>query len=167
MFPGTFSLTEVPVPGWALTDLVVFGRRLGRCCDQRRRRSRSSAGDDVTCTYTNTKLGSITIVKDAVPNGPTDFGFTTTGTGLSPFSLDDDADGTLPNTTTFSGLLPGSFSVTEDVVAELGPHRLVVFGTGGTGDTGTRTATITLAAGDNVTCTYTNTERLGPGRSRS
>ena len=37
--------------------------------------------EDINCTFTNKKLGSITIVKDAVPNDPQDFSFTTTGTG--------------------------------------------------------------------------------------
>ena len=57
------------------------------------RRTRSCSG---SCTSAARRaLGSITIVKDAVPDSRTDFGFTTTGSGLSPFSLDDDADGTL------------------------------------------------------------------------
>ena len=75
----------------------------------------TACGDETAVVVAST--GSITIVKDAVPNGPTDFAFTTTGSGLSPFSLDDDADATLPSSTTFSGLLPGSFSVTEGAVA--------------------------------------------------
>ena len=111
----------------------------------------------MTCTYTNTKLGSITIVKDAVPDDATDFGFTTTGAGLSPFSLDDDADATLPNSTTFSGLMPGSYTVTEGAVAGWALTGLNC-SAGGTGNATTRTATITLAAGDDVTCTYTNTK---------
>ena len=40
---------------------------------------------------------TLTIVKDTQPDGPQDFAFTTTGAGLSPFSLDDDTDPTLPN----------------------------------------------------------------------
>ena len=45
-----------------------------------------------------------------MPDGPTDFSFSG---GLGAFSLDDDADRTLPNERTFSGLAPGSYSVVE------------------------------------------------------
>ena len=74
--------------------------------------------------FGNTKLGSITIVKDAIPDDAQDFAFTTSGTGLSPFTLDDDGDATRSNTITFGGLLPGAYSVTETLpVAGWGPRR--------------------------------------------
>ena len=59
-----------------------------------------AAGEVVTCTFTNRKRGQIVAVKNAVPDDPQDFAFTAGG-GLSPsaFSLDDDADGTLPPAT--------------------------------------------------------------------
>ena len=102
-------------------------------------------------------MGSITITKDAVPDGGDDFAFTTTGTGLSPFSLDDDADATLPNTTTFNGLLPGTFSVTEGAVAGWLLTGLACSpaapATRGPGPRRSRSV-----AGANVTCTYTNTK---------
>ena len=50
----------------------------------------------MTCTFTNTQSqATLTIVKDTLPNGPQDFAFTTTGDGLSNFTLDDDTDPTL------------------------------------------------------------------------
>src|SRR2546425_5504885 len=76
-----------------------------------------TAGETVTCTITNIKRGSITVVKDAQPNDPQDFSFTAGG-GLSPssFALDDDSDPTLSNTKTFSNVLPGSgYSLDETV----------------------------------------------------
>ena len=42
-----------------------------------------AAGETVTCTFTNRKLGQITVVKDAIPNGAQDFPFTAGG-GLTP-----------------------------------------------------------------------------------
>ena len=74
-------------------------------------------GETVTCTFTNHKRGQIVVVKDAQPNDAQDFSFTAGG-GLSPtsFSLDDDADGTLSNTRTFSDVAPGSgYSLSETV----------------------------------------------------
>jgi len=63
----------------------------------------------VTCTFTNVKRGRIVVVKDAQPNAPQNFSFTTGG-GLSPssFQLDDDSDGTLPNTETFNNVAVGA-----------------------------------------------------------
>ncbi len=45
-----------------------------------------SAGENVTCTLTNNKRGSITLVKDATPDDAQDFAFTAGG-GLSPGEL--------------------------------------------------------------------------------
>jgi hypothetical protein len=66
--------------------------------------------------------GSITIIKDAVPNDAQDFSFSTTG-GLSPasFVLDDDADPTHSNTQLYSNILVtdqngNDYTVTETTV---------------------------------------------------
>jgi hypothetical protein len=110
--------------------------------------------------------GSITIIKDAVPNDPQDFSFSTTG-GLSPatFMLDDDSNGTLSNTQLFSMLTNfTTYTVTEAAVS----HWTLSFGNpvcsvsspnGGsqTGNAGTRVLTINLKEGENVTCTFINT----------
>src|SRR3990172_11494205 len=55
---------------------------------------------------------SITIIKDTIPDGPQDFGFTTIGTGLRAFILDDDGDDTLSNTQTFTGLGLRTYTIT-------------------------------------------------------
>lgn len=110
--------------------------------------------------------GSITIIKDAIPNDPQDFSFTTTG-GLTPasFSLDDDSNGTLPNTQAYTDL--SNFTTYTFMEAAVS-HWTLSFGTpvctvgspnGGSqsGNAGTRTLTINLKEGENVTCTFTNT----------
>jgi len=104
----------------------------------------------------------IVIVKDAVPDDPQDFSFSTTG-GLVPatFTLDDDDDLTLPNTQTFTGLAPGTYTVTE---ADPSPGFLLTAidcTAGGSGDVPSRTATITLTPGATVTCTFVNEKQLG------
>jgi hypothetical protein len=111
--------------------------------------------------------GQITVIKDAIPDSPDDFAFSTTG-GLSPstFTLDDDA--TLPspsatsNTQVFSNITtfttytiteddPGSFTLTDLVCTDDVSHNPV-----GTADIPTRTATIPLVEGLFVTCTFSN-----------
>jgi len=50
--------------------------------------------------------GNITIIKNAIPNDPQDFAYTTTGDGMSNFTLDDDADNTFSTTKNFTNLDP-------------------------------------------------------------
>ena len=112
-------------------------------------------GDSVVCSIVNAKHGSITIVKDAKPNADRDFGFTTNGLG-GPFILND--HGTLANTKSFANLVAGTYSVSEDAnPAGWSLTSVSCVGTGGSGDLPTRTATVQLPAGGNVTCTFTNT----------
>ena len=155
LLPGNYSVTEGAVAGWALTGLTCSAGGSGDTFDpDRDDHPHCGRGRDV-----HVHEHEVGFDHDREGRGPrraTDFAFTTTGAGLSSFSLDDDADGTLPNSTTFSGLLPGSFSVTEGAVAGWALTDLSC-SRGGTGDTATGTATITLAAGADVTCTYTNT----------
>jgi uncharacterized repeat protein (TIGR01451 family)/fimbrial isopeptide formation D2 family protein len=118
----------------------------------------NTCGDTVTVD----PLGTIVIIKDTVPDDPQDFAYTTTGTGLSNFSLDDDADGTLSNTKTFSNLLKGAYTVTETLgVAGFDLTNLVCVDPDNQSSVtlGTGLATIDLDAGETVTCTYTNTKR--------
>ena len=116
-------------------------------------------GDDILCVVTNTRNnnGSITIIKDASPNDAQDFSFTTTGTGLSAFSLDDDTDSTLSNTQTFSSLASGTYTITEALTTNWGLSDITCTGTGTeTVDLTNRNVSISLSAGDSISCTFTN-----------
>ncbi|HSR68861.1 MAG TPA: Ig-like domain-containing protein [Acidobacteriota bacterium] len=166
---GSYTVTEAAAAGFDLTALD--------CVDSDGGGTASSgdpgtgvatinleAGETVTCTFTNTKRGTISIVKDTVPDDPQDFDYTATG-GLSPsnFSLDDDADGTLSNTQTFLDIVPGSYTVSEAAAAGFDLTSLSCVdsdggGTASSGDPGTGVATINLDAGETVTCTFTNTK---------
>lgn len=117
------------------------------------------AADNIVCTLTNSPAGSITIVKDAVANSAQDFSFVTTGTGLSDFSLDDDSDPTLSNSRVFSSLVPGTYTVTETPFPgwSLTGLTCVDPGNDSTVNLATGVASINLAAGDAVVCTYVNT----------
>jgi uncharacterized repeat protein (TIGR01451 family) len=118
-----------------------------------------TTAQDATCIFNNgVSPGSIKIVKDAQPNDAQNFHFTTTGTGLSAFDLDDDSDATLPNSKTFTGLTTGTYSVTEEAVTGWDFKDIVCTGGSSIQKSGA-TVTIDLAAGENVICTYTNVKR--------
>jgi hypothetical protein len=146
--PGSgYSLAESVPAGWDQTSATCSDGSPIANIDV-------SAGETVTCTFANRKRGKIVVVKDAQPNDPQDFSFTAGG-DLSPasFALDDDSDGTLSNTQTFSDLLPGSgYSVSESVPSGWDQ-------TGATCDDGSPASNIDVSAGETVTCTFTNRKR--------
>ena len=75
--PGAYSVTECdPAAGLRphRPDAATTPTRSGT--GYRTASIILEAGETVTCTFTNTQRGTIVIVKDTVPNGPTDFSFT-------------------------------------------------------------------------------------------
>ncbi len=159
---GDYTVAEIlGTPHWVLTGLECDGNA---SIDHSNGSAvvHLAAGQDVTCTYTNTKLGSITVVKDSVPDHAQDFQFLGSGNGVAAsFDLDDDDDATLPDTRTFSDLEPGPYSVIE-VAATNWPLTALECSAGGSGEVDTGTATITLVAGAHMTCTFTNTKVTTP-----
>ena len=98
LVPGSYSVTEtLPVTGYDLTDLVCIDGGAGTNTvehpgDAASPRSRWTPASSVTCTYTNTQQGSITIIKDTVPDGAQDFSLHDRPARTCPahFTLDDD-----------------------------------------------------------------------------
>jgi len=158
---GWYSVQETVPSGWTLEDLS---------CDEPGTTSSTWTIDKpnaivtvhllneetVTCTFTDTKRGHIVVDKVTSPSAdPQSFDFTTTGTGYNVFSLTDTSPA---NDQT---LTPGSYSVTETVPSDWDLTTLTC-----TSSLGTSTITITkpkaditLAAGDTVSCTFTDTKR--------
>ena len=95
--------------------------------------------------------GTIIIEKQTTPAGGTGFGFTETVTSGS-FTLNDGA------TKTFSGVTPGTYTVTENDPSGAGftLAGLSCDDASSTTDTATRTATIRAIAGETVRCTFRN-----------
>jgi hypothetical protein len=161
--PGTYTITEVAPPGWSLQGATCVGGPFGGggvytsgtpiVLDP---------GESIACTFTNVQsspppgAASITVDKITVPGGGPAFPFTVaTGAGatVSAFSL---ADTDTSHTTL--GLSAGTYVVAEATVAGWTLSGATCSGgpfpAGGTpyasGDV------FTLAAGDSVTCTFTN-----------
>jgi fimbrial isopeptide formation D2 family protein/LPXTG-motif cell wall-anchored protein len=104
-------------------------------------------------------FGTITIVKDAQPNNAQDFHFTLDAPNDldTAFDLDDDGDGTLPNSVTYN-VPPGVTTATEvDIAAGWTLTDITCIKSGA--EVGTPAGSgisVTLADNDLVTCTFTN-----------
>src|SRR3989344_1396284 len=135
------------------------------------------AAGSATCTITNTWLGTgsgtIVIIKDTEPNDPQDFYFTIEDEeGGDSFHLDDYneeeeegyEDQSLPNTKTYEGMPAGTYTVTEGEDSFFDLTYIVCDDPTENSATSTedRAATISLSAGETVTCTFTNTGETPP-----
>lgn len=100
--------------------------------------------------------GSITIKKNAIPDSSQSFNFSTTGlsTDASGFSLIDDSTSGLPEKV-FGGLSAGIYVISEDTVAGWDFDEVTCSQGSGVQKDDSE-VTITLSAGENVVCTFTN-----------
>ncbi|MDQ3075638.1 MAG: hypothetical protein M3Q34_00730 [bacterium] len=139
---GTYSVAETAVAGWSQTSAT--------CSDQSPISAVViSAGETVTCTFTNTKNGNLIVDKVTSPSGSTQsFAFSTTGAGYTGFSLTDTST---PNS---QSVVPGTYSLSEGVVAGWTQ-------TSATCSDGSPISAVVVSAGETVTCTVTNTQQMG------
>jgi hypothetical protein len=174
--PGTYTVSETVPPGWRLVGM--------NCSDVEYSGPSATieleANEIVTCIFSNVQLGTITIIKDFIPDIPDDvivdvgggnvplnrvvtaqFSFhAVEGTGAEPDPPDKLAfrDG---ETQTF-GLAPGNYILRESDGAFIFPpfETLSIECTDPSKDTtvdlANSEAFIELAFGENVTCTFTN-----------
>ena len=113
-----------------------------------------STGEFVQCVFTNQKRGTITVVQDTSPDGPQDFSYTAPGLTPNSFQLDDDGDNSnaLSNTRTYSNLNSGTYAISQTTV----PGRLLEQATCSDGSS---PSSINLGIGEDVTCTFVNSQR--------
>ena len=176
VFNGNYNVAEVPaVPGYTVTvscsdpsgGTIIVGSSASISV---------SNHENITCTFRNTgtpqtticvptptiPCGKITIIKDTVPDDYQDFAFSNTVPGYpASFTLDDDATLTnpsaTPNTATFITPMSGFFTIAE--TTSLTGYTVSIFCTDPSGGTTTSgaTANISIINGENVVCTFTNT----------
>lgn len=150
--PGTYAVTELASATHDFSGLVCADPTSNSSTNVATATIDLAADETVTCTYANTiTSGGITITKDAV-GGDGTFGFSG---DLGDFDLTT-VNGTVSQT--FSSLAPGTYAVTEFASATHVLSGLVCVDPTSNSSTNGATATIDLAAGETVTCTYTNTE---------
>ena len=101
LVPGTYTSTEAVQQGWALTLVTCNdANSTGSVPARGRRRSGSSAGETVKCTFTNSKLGvgAISVSKEAnptsikEPGGPVTFNVTITNPSAVPIVVTNVVD---------------------------------------------------------------------------
>ncbi|MFD6163669.1 hypothetical protein ACFWFR_00655 [Oerskovia sp. NPDC060287] len=148
--PGDYTLSESGGPlGYAAGDWVCDGATAADGV--------VSVGlrDDVTCTITNTwDGGTLTLVKEVAGGGAPASAWDLTATGT---------DAGLPTLTGRTGstgvtavpVPPGDYDLTESDAFPLGYELTDLTCTGSAG-TSVEEPTVTVGAGDDVTCTFTN-----------
>jgi large repetitive protein len=105
--------------------------------------------------------GTLIIIKDAQPNDAQDFNFSLSSSTIDQnFSLDDDNDPTLPNTTAPQySLPPGTYTVQEiNIPTGWTLTKLVCVDPTSNSSVSGAVATVNLVSNETVTCTYTDTK---------
>ncbi|MBN2386849.1 MAG: hypothetical protein JXB85_07490, partial [Anaerolineales bacterium] len=155
--PGTYTVIEGLQAGWTLAGLscsdgspVNLGSRAATI--------HLASNEIVTCTFINASQGTVTIMKDSLPDDPQNFTFSGS---LGAFTLDDDANPNYDNALIFAGLLPGTYTVSEGNLPGWTLTNLTCTDPdgGSSGDLGTRTATIDVDLNETILCIFTNSER--------
>jgi len=164
---GTYSLAEGSEPtGWTFSSLSCNQGTLAGSSSSTSSVTASitvAPADTVTCTYTDTKLASLTIVKTIVnDNGGTavvgDFGITT-GAGTPVFGAPVGTTTKVYTSTTLTNVTPGSTTLHEGLLAGYAEGTWSCVGNANTtGSTNAQTGSVVLGAGENVTCSITNND---------
>jgi hypothetical protein len=154
---STYAITETAVSGWDLTDISCAGGSFTPNLAAGAVTIALDPGEDITCTFENSQRGSITIVKDALPNHAQNFSFTG---DLGSFTLDDDGgqDNPISNTITFSDLPANTYLVDESSPSGWDLTGISCVGGDFTPNLGAGNVSIALDPGENITCTFENTK---------
>ncbi len=154
MRAGTYSVTETSQTGWDINS--------ASCTDGSSSYSGNAVtgiqiplGADVSCTFTNTKRGSITVAKTVLTPGKE-----ATTTDTHPFTVrlngETTKDVSTNSNATFDNLLPGTYTITEDTdvnydavsaTPDVNPDMLG--------------AQVTIEAGENAQVTFENGQKTG------
>jgi uncharacterized repeat protein (TIGR01451 family) len=148
---GQKSITEAALDGWSLNGARCTGA--AATLEGTTLTFAVEPGDDITCTFVNTKDARVTVVKDARPSSSREFGFSTDGLG-GGFSLTGDGSAASTKTLTVSGDGFGQKSITEAAVDGWVLKNATCTGAAAT-LSGT-TLSFAVQPGDDVTCTFVN-----------
>jgi Domain of unknown function DUF11 len=147
-----------PGAGYSASETVPEGWQMSASCDDGSPVTNIDLGpgETVTCTFTNTKRGTIIVEKRTIPAGAT-----------GSFAFSGDASGSIGHggEIVVADLVPGSYTATEVDptpafdLTDITCREDVAGAAPSSGNLGTRTATFELDPGETVRCTFTNTQR--------
>lgn len=152
---GIYTYSEVMQPGWMET-IPLSGRTYTFTVDYDHLLPTGASGFIIT----NVQVGSITIIKNSV-GGDETFNFSTDGK-INPLNAEFSIT-TINNTGNilFSNLKPDRYQLYETVPTGWDLTNITCVdpdGQSGIGTSNPRLVTIDLDAGENITCTFTNTK---------
>ena len=157
---GKYQVTEGAMPGYELTaiDCTVEGVSVpGDLTSRTANISLSQPGGSAHCTFTNTKLGTLIMRKQTLPDGAPDaFGYTISGPNTN-----DSGSLTDGGSTQVDNAKSGTWELTESLpAADWHLGDISCTSTLGTStfvkDLPNEKATVQLAPGDTMDCTFTN-----------
>lgn len=146
---GTYTVVESQLPiGWDLVSATCSDGSDPAAIDL-------STGEQVTCTFTNVKRGSLTIQKLTDPDEGMTFDFTLASSSLAyeqtqPVENEGEIN--------FPDLKSGSYSLTETLPEGWEGQQLAVCNNDQTFDLAAGSHDVVIAPGQNVTCIINNTE---------
>ena len=157
LVPGTYTSTEGdPGEAWDLGAITCDDTNSSWDLGEATATFELEPGETVTCTFFNSKRGTITVIKDARPESSQDFGYTG---DLGSFNLDDDGDANngTSNMASFENLVAGDYSVSESAAADWDLTDVSCEATGGsTTEINGATVDMTLTDGGSITCVFEN-----------
>ncbi len=167
LVPGIYTVSELVPTGWSLTDLTCSGdidQDSIITLENGTVAIHLDAGEEISCTYENTKHSRIRIVKELTDATGLDraFDFSSSTLGNNSFTLTTNNGSAGRN---FGGLLPGIYDFSEVVPSGWQLKNIsctgftqsaLTIGSDADFDAGDQGVGVTLAAGENLTCTFTN-----------
>ena len=146
VLPGTYSVVEALPEGWALIDITCDAGGSGDVATATATYTVTS-GDEITCTFTNTNVGSVIIEKTT--DTPTADVFTfTIGEEVIELASGDSIELDLPS---------GIYTITEDVLLVDG-WDLASIVCSGESDVDGNSVSLYVPPAQTVGCTFVNTE---------
>ena len=157
--PDTYTITEAISVDYTLTNINCNTQNFTPNLANRSVTIVLGVDENVTCTFTNAENGSITISKATVPTGGLNFSFDEDITAPNGTFMLDHGESVL-----FTNVTPEQYTVSEDDPS-ITPGGFVLSDIvcddmGSSTNVQTRTATIDLDPGEDITCTFTNTALL-------